>query len=108
MTAPSQVQAATQDATFSSSAPSFETSALISGTGPSRTCHCTPNQACHADSIIKLFRQTVLDRDDPTTGPPSSETLGYLALLLTEAEEDEGSSPDEGDPPKEAGRKGKG
>ena len=57
--------------------------------GARLVCHCTPNQACHADSVIKLFRQTVFDRDDPTAGPPSSETLGYLALLQTEPEEDE-------------------
>ena len=47
-------------------------------------CHCTPNQDCHADSLIALFRSRfphAYDRGDLSTGPPSSETLLYLATF---------------------------
>ena len=36
-------------------------------------CHCTPSQACHADSIIEEFRQAypgANDRDDPEAEHP--------------------------------------
>ena len=36
------------------------------------------------------------DRDNPTTGPPSSDVLRFLAKLREEPPEDEGSSADEG------------
>ena len=74
-------------------------------------CQCSPNLACHADSIIALFHQlfpSAFDRDEPTTGPPSSQALEYLASLRKEREGDEGSSPDERVPSKEAGWRGRG
>ena len=74
-------------------------------------CHCTPNQACHADSLIELYRamfSSAFDRDNPATGPPSSDVLRVLAKLREEPPEDEGSSADEGAPPKESGWKGRG
>ena len=57
-------------------------SVLWTLSGARLVCHCTPNQACHADSIIASFRQSfpsAYDRDDPSTGPPSPEALEHLA-----------------------------
>ena len=67
-------------------------------------CHCRPTEACHADSIISAFRDKfpeALDRDD-------ARILAYLALLRTEQEEEEVSSPDEGAAPKHTGWRGTG
>ena len=54
-------------------------------------CHRTPDQTCHGDVIVSAFRflfPSAFDRDDPTTGPPSSMALEYLATLREEPEED--------------------
>ena len=81
----------------------------LSGCG--LVCHCTPNQACHADSLIELYRAmfpSAFGPDSPATGPPSSDVLRVLAKLREEPPEDESSSADEGAPPKESGWKGRG
>ena len=74
-------------------------------------CHCTQAQECHGDAIIHEFRRRypdAYDRNLPTTGPPSSRVLNYLACLREEPESDEGSSADEGVPEKGAGWTGRG
>ena len=84
---------------------------LRSLSGTRLLCHCKPTEACHADSIISAFRgkfPEAFDRDDPEASAPSSEVLNNLALLRTEPEEEEGSSPDEGAAPKHSGWRGKG
>ena len=79
--------------------------------GTRLVCHCTPNQDCHADSLIALFRTRfpqAYDRTDPSTGPPSSEALLYLATLREEKQDDGGSSADDGAPPENTGWYGMG
>ena len=71
----------------------------------------TQAQECHGDAIIHEFRRRypdAYDRNLPTTGPPSSRVLNYLACLREEPESDEGSSADEGVPEKGAGWTGRG
>ena len=74
-------------------------------------CHCRPTEACHADSIISAFRDKfpeAFDRDDEEAPAPTAHILAYLALLKTEQEEEEVSSPDEGAAPKHTGWRGTG
>ena len=74
-------------------------------------CHCRPTEACHADSIISAFRDKfpeAFDRDDEEAPAPTARILAYLALLRTEQEEEEVSSPDEGAAPKHTGWRGTG
>ena len=59
-------------------------------------------------SFFRHLFPSAHDRDDPSTGPPSSDVLGSLARFLEELMEDGGSSPDEGAPPANAGRRGNG
>ena len=68
-------------------------------------CHCTPNQDCHADSLIELFRSRFPHAYDRS---PSSETLLYLATLREEQQDDGGSSADDGAPPTSTGWHGMG
>ena len=74
-------------------------------------CHCTPTQECHADVIIQEFRllyPAACDRNNVTTGPPSSQVLNFLARLSEEATCDEASSADEAVPAKRASWQGQG
>ena len=65
---------------------------------------------CHADVLIRYSSQaspTAHDREGATQQPPTAHVLDFLAKLRSEPEDDEGSSPDEGVPPKRAEWRGK-
>ena len=82
------------------------TSALWTLSGLRLVCHCTERQSCHADILIRAYREqfpSAYDRDDPNSIPPSTEQLNYLARLREEVDSDEGSCADEG-----AGSRGSG
>ena len=73
-------------------------------------CHCTPNQACHADVLIRKFREKypgAYDRTMPSS-IPSASVLNYLAALREDPPSDPGSSADEGAPPAGSGWVGAG
>ena len=89
--------------------PNFRRISTLSG--KRLLCHCRPTEACHADSIISAFRDKfpeAFDRDDGEAPAPTAGILAYLALLRTEQEEEEVSSPDEGAAPKHTGWRGTG
>ena len=63
-------------------ADTFLLSAVWTLSGCRLVCHCTPDQRCHGDFIIEAYRYLfplAFDREVPSTGPPSSEALSYLA-----------------------------
>ena len=63
--------------------------------GKSLVCHCTPMQSCHADPLIRKFRELCLgayDRDDPTQRAPTGDELNLLARHRQGSSADEGVS----------------
>ena len=73
-------------------------------------CHCTPNQACRADVLLRKFREryrAAYDRSVPSSTPPAA-VLNYLAALREDPPSDPGSSADEGAPPEGSGGAGTG
>ena len=99
------------DATLKLSEMTFCLSSIIGTLSGARlVCHCKTTQSCHADVLISLFRQTfptAHDRDQERQPPPTASVLDFLAKLRNEPEEDEGSSADEGVPPKERAGEGR-
>ena len=74
-------------------------------------CHCRLNQPCHADEIIREFRQAypgAYDWENPDCEPPSSEVLNCLARLRLEPEPNDEPSADEQVPEQGAGWRGTG
>ena len=73
-------------------------------------CHCTPNQACHADSLIeRSIVPCFIPLSIGTIQPPDHHHLTFCASsanLREEPPENEGSSADEGAPPKDSGWRG--
>ena len=66
--------------------------------GTRLVCHCRASESCHGDVLIEEFKRSypaAYDRSQQQAVPP-------------EPESDEGSSPDEGVPPKMSGHCGKG
>ena len=61
-------------------------------------CHCTPNQACHGDVLIRKFSELYPGAFDRliTTVSPAAEVLDQFAALREEPPSDPGSSADEG------------
>ena len=69
-------------------------------------CHCTQTQSCHADALIRRFRELypdAYDRNDPTQRAPTADELNLLARHRQEPPSDEGSSADDGVPKKNSG-----
>ena len=70
-------------------------------------CHCRANQACHADSIItvykSLFPAAFNGEEISTATAPSAEVLSRLANLREVPDSDDGSTADEGAPARRAG-----
>ena len=52
--------------------------------GPRLVCHCTPNQACQGDVLIRRFSDLQPDAFDrsSTSVTPDSAVLEYLAMLI--------------------------
>ena len=74
-------------------------------------CHCQRGEECHGDVLILKFKEvypTAFDRDRVDQPPPSSSILNYLARLREAPPSDEGSTSDEGVPPKNSGWRGPG
>ena len=75
-------------------------------------CHSRANQACHADSIIKVYKSlfaAAFNREDISTATaPSAEVLSRLANLRKVPDSDGGSTADEGAPARGAGWAGTG
>ena len=46
-------------------------------------CHCTPNQACHGEILIRRFSEQYMDAFDrsSTSVTPDSAVLDYLAMI---------------------------
>ena len=73
-------------------------------------CHCRADQACHADSIITVYKELFPDaynREDTTAAAPSAEVPSRLAGLREIPQSDDGSA-DEGAPARGAGWVGTG
>ena len=80
--------------------------------GSRLVCHCRADQACHADSIIAVYKETfplAYDRN-VTTGAaaPSAEVMNRLAQQREVPESDDGSTADEGAPGRGSGWVGTG
>ena len=75
--------------------------------GSRLVCHCRADQACHADSIIAVYRETfplAYDRSNTTAAAaPSAEVLNRLAQQREVPESDDGSTADEGAPGRGSG-----
>ena len=74
-------------------------------------CRCRPSEPFHGDTLIEEFKKSFPDafdryRDDGV--PPDSRILSFMARLREEPESEEGSSQDEGAPPKNSGHCGRG
>ena len=75
-------------------------------TGKRLVCHCAPTQSCHADALIRKFRELcpdAYDRNDPSQRAQPADELNLLARHRQEPPSDEGSSADEGAPTKNSG-----
>ena len=70
-------------------------------------CHCRANQACHAESIIKVYKSlfpAAFNREDIATATAGSEeVLSRLASLREVPDSDDGSTADEGAPARGTG-----
>ena len=70
--------------------------------GSRLVCHCRADQACHADSIIAVYKETFplpYDRCNTTAAAaPSAEVLNRLAQQREVPESEDGSTADEGAP----------
>ena len=76
---------------------------------PGWVCHCTHNHACHADSLISLYRSRFPAAIRPRRPIHGASILGHIAVLILlreEPVEDDGSSGDEGAPPANSGWRG--
>ena len=75
--------------------------------GSRLVCHCRADQACHADSIIAVYKETfplAYDRNNTTAAAaPSAEVLNRLAQQREVPESDDGSTADEGAPGRGSG-----
>ena len=79
--------------------------------GTRLVCHCKPQEDCHADALIRKFKELFPDAYDRSLldqRPPTSSELNLLARQREEVSSDEGSSPDEGAPLKGSGWQGTG
>ena len=79
--------------------------------GTRLVCHCKQQEDCHADALIRKFKELFPDAYDRSLldqRPPTSSELNLLARQREEVASDEGSSPDEGAPPKGSGWQGTG
>ena len=86
-------------------------SSLWTLSGTRLVCHCRASESCHGDILNEEFKKsypTAYDRLQVRAGPPDPEILSFMARLREEQESEEGSSPDEGIPPKMSGHCGKG
>ena len=78
---------------------------LKSLSGKRLLCHCPKGQRCHADALILKFSNMypeAYSRTNPVR-PPTSSELNLLAKHREEPQSEEGSSADEGVPPKGSG-----
>ena len=78
---------------------------LKSLSGKRLLCHCSKDQRCHADALILKFSNMypeAYSRTNPAR-PPTSSELNLLAKHREEPQSEEGSSADEGVPPKGSG-----
>ena len=74
-------------------------------------CHFTRVQDCDADALITEFKRqfpSAYDRSSLGQMLPSAKVMSFLAELRREPESDEGSTADEGAPPRSAGFCGRG
>ena len=74
--------------------------------GKRLVCHCGVSQNCHADALIRKFRELhpdAFDRDRVNQRAPTTEELNLLATHRQEPPSDDGSSADEGVPAKSSG-----
>ena len=75
-------------------------------------CHCRANQACLADSTIKVYKSlfpAAFNREDISTATvPSAEVLSGLASLREVPDSDDGSTADGGAPARGTGWVGTG
>ena len=79
--------------------------------GSRLVCHCRATESCHGDTLIEEFKRSLpraYDRFRDRGVPPDPRILSFMARLREEPESEEGSSPDEGVPPKMSGHCGKG
>ena len=74
-------------------------------------CHCKQHEECHANALIKKFKEffpSAYDRSKLDQRPPTASELNLLARHREEPVSDDGSTADEGAPPKGAGWQGTG
>ena len=78
---------------------------LRSLSGRRLVCHFSRSQSCHADALIRTFSSIFPEAYDRETSvrPPTSAQLNLLAMHGEEPQSEEGSSADEGSPPKGSG-----
>ena len=79
--------------------------------GKTLVCHCRLSQRCHADALIRKFRELhpeAFDRNRVNERAPSAEELNLLAAHRQEPPSDDGSSADHGVPQKNSGWVGHG
>ena len=79
--------------------------------GKRLVCHCGMNQTCHADALIRKFRELhpdAFDRNGVNQRAPTTEELNLLAAHRQELPSDDGSSADDGVPAKNSGWVGQG
>ena len=79
--------------------------------GKRLVCHCGMNQTCHADALIRNFRELhpdAFDRNGVNQRAPTTEELNLLAAHRQEPPGDDGSSADDGVPAKNSGWVGQG
>ena len=79
--------------------------------GKRLVCHCGLSQKCHADALIQKFRELypdAYDRNGVSQRAPTTDELNLLAAHRQEPPSDDGSSEDEGVPPKHSGWVGRG
>ena len=75
-------------------------------TGRRLVCHCSSTQSCHADALIRKFRELcpgAYDRNAASQRAPTADELNLLARHRQEPPSDDGSSADEGVPKKNSG-----
>ena len=73
--------------------------------------HCKQHEDCHADALIRKFRECFpdsFDRSSLVQRPPTASELDLLAQKREEPASDDGSTADEDSPPKGAGWQGTG
>ena len=76
------------------------------GRGSRQWSLCRPSESCHGDILIEEFKRSfpgAYDRFQDRGVPPDPKILIFMARLREEPESKEGSSPDEGVPPKMSG-----